>query len=189
MPLICPGLKSRHRRDVSFRRAFFQIVIEKRTKDVTSKRQRRIAVEFDGAECATLSNLLPVMPWPKNQEDLVVVRVFRLDGLVHRDVAVDVFLVPQTMHEHHRNLQWLRREDFVDSLVAPVSVVTRMLEYLAPEADLFESATATKLTSRARLHKHVVIVEVTGPPEDVIASCCLLIVDVAHALLPKRAVM
>src|SRR4030095_10897358 len=101
----------------------------------------------------------------------------------------DVFLIPQTVYEHHGNLERLLREDFIDGLILPVRVVIGMLENLAPETDLFETTPAPELTCGAGFHKHVVVVEVTGPPLDLVGARCLLIVDVAHALLAKRAVV
>src|SRR5436305_4247193 len=93
------------------------------------------------------------------------------------------------MHEHHWNFERFFCENLVDSLQLPVSVVTRMLEDLAPETDLFETTTPAELTRGACFHKHVVIVEVTGPPKYLVFACSLLIVDVAHPLLAKRAVV
>ncbi len=189
MPLIRPGFKSSHGGDVSFWRAVFKVVIEKRPQYFTSKRERRVAVELDRAERAALANLLTVMPWSKHEIHLVVVRILRFDRLVYRDVAVDVFLVPKTVYQHHRNFEWLPGENLIDGLIAPVSVVIRMLEDLAPEADLVESATAAEFACRTSFHKHVVVVEVAGPPFDLVAARCLLVVDITHALLAERAIV
>src|SRR5215213_2505082 len=93
------------------------------------------------------------------------------------------------MDQHHGNFERLRGENLVDGLIAPVSVVTRMLEELAPEADLLETTTTTEFTCGTRFHKHVVVVEVTGPPLDFIGASGLLVVDVTHALLAERAVV
>ena len=57
MPRIRAGLKCGHRCDVRFWRAIFQVVIEKGAQDVASKRQRRVAIELDGAERAALADL------------------------------------------------------------------------------------------------------------------------------------
>src|SRR5215216_3922857 len=93
------------------------------------------------------------------------------------------------MDQHHRNFQRFFGEDLVDGLIAPVSVVTRMLEDLAPEADLLETTTTAEFTCRSGFHKHVVVVEVTGPPFDLVAASGLLVVDVTHALLAEGAVV
>src|SRR5215217_2875842 len=103
-------------------------MIEERSQDFLSKRQRGITIELDRTERATVTNLLPVMPRTKHEKHLVVVCILRLNRLVHRDVAVDVFLIPEAVYEHHRNFQRFLREDFVYRLFAPVSVVTRMCE-------------------------------------------------------------
>jgi len=129
------------------------------------------------------------MPRTKHEKHFVVVCVFGFDRFVHCDVAVDVFLVPQAVYEHHGDFEWLLREYLVDRLVLPVSIVIRMLEDLAPEANLFESTAAAEFAGGNGFHKHVVIVGVTGPPKDLVAARCFLIVDVAHALLPKGAEM
>src|SRR6185369_4690526 len=183
------GLERRHRCDIGLRRSIFKILIEKWTKDLFAKRQRRIAIELDSPERAAVANLLTVMPWAKDEKHLVVLSILRLDLFVHGDVAVDVFLVPQTVDQHHWNLQRLGRENLVDRLIAPVSVVTRMLEYFAPEAYLFEAAPPPQLTGRAGFHEHVVVVVMAGPPQYFVCARGLLVVDVAHALLAKGAVV
>src|SRR6185369_6255558 len=159
----------------------------KRPQYFTPERQRGVTIKFDRAERAAFANLLTVMPRPEHEKHLVVVCVFRLDGFVDGDVAVDVFLVPKTVNEHHRHFQRLRRENLVDRLIAPVSVVTRVFEQLAPEADLFETTAPAELTRRTRFHKHVVVVGVARPTENIVCARSLLIVDVPHALLAKRA--
>src|ERR1043165_3487826 len=182
MPLVRAGLERCHGRNVGLRRAVFQILIEERSQYLTSKRQRRIAIKLDRAERAALANLLTVMPWSQHEEHFVVVRILRFDRFVHRDIAVDVFLVPQTVNEHHRNFERLRGEDLVDCLIAPVSIVTRMLEELAPEADLIETTETPEFACRTSFHEHVVIVEVAGPPPDFVRAGRLLVVYVTHAL-------
>ena len=129
------------------------------------------------------------MPRAHHEKHLVVVRVLRLDRLVDGDGAVDVLLIPQTVHEHHRHLQRLRREDLVHRLVAPERVVSRMLEDLPPEADLFEPATPSELAGRSGLHEHVVVVEVARPPLDVVRCASPPGRRCTHALLAERAVV
>ena len=129
------------------------------------------------------------MPRAHHQKHLVVVGVLRLDRLVDGDGAVDVLLIPEAVDQHHRNGQRLRGELLVDRLIAPEGVVGRMLENLAPEADLLEAAPASQLARRSRLHEHVVVVEVAGPPFLIVGARARLLVDVRHVLLAERAVV
>src|SRR6185369_2672410 len=152
MPRVRAGFESLYRGDARFRRTVFQVLIEERTQNLTTERQRRIAIELYRAERTAVTNLLPVVPWTKHEKHLVVVRIFRLDRFVDGDVAVDIFLIPQTVYEHHGNLERLLREDFVHRLILPVRVVTRMFENLAPEADLFQTTAPPELTCRAGFH-------------------------------------
>ena len=91
---------------------------------------------------------------PRTDDELhhFAARVLRLDGLVHGRCAVDVFLVPQRMHDHDGDLQRLLSEHSVDRLVAPESVVCGMLDDLLPETELFHPIAARQLAGRSRTH-------------------------------------
>src|SRR5437764_410663 len=78
--------------------------------------------------------------------------------------AVDVFLVPQAVDQHHGRFQRPRRQQLVHGLVAPEGVVARMFGELPPEAQLIETPSAAQLAGRTSLHEHVVIVVVARPP-------------------------
>src|ERR1700755_2508137 len=122
-PCVRARLERGDGRDVRLRRAFFQVLVEERAQDFASEGERRVAVEFDRAERAALPYLLTVVPRAEDEEDLVVLRVLRLDGLVDGDVAVDVLLIPEAVDEHHGNLEGLRGENLVDGLPLPEGVV------------------------------------------------------------------
>src|SRR5437763_965727 len=125
-------------------------MIEERAQDLLAEVQSRIAVELQGTETAAVTDLLSVVPRSHDEEHFVVGRVLRLDGFVDRDRAVDVFLVPQAVHEHDGYLERLRGENLVHRLLAPERVVARMLEDLVPEADLSEPVPLPELTRRSR---------------------------------------
>ncbi len=130
-----------------------------------------------------------MMPGSHDQEDLVVALVQGLDRLVDGDGTVDVFLVPEAVHQHHGHLQRLLGEDPVHRLVAPERVVARMLQHLPPEPHLLQPAPPPQLPRRPRLKEHVVVVVVARPPLDLRLPVRLLAVDVGHHLLPERAVV
>src|SRR5262249_39109832 len=144
--------------------AVLQILSEKRRKDLLAEIKRGVAAELDGPQRAAVSNHLAMMPRADDEEDLVVRAVLRLDRLVDGGSAVDVFLVPEAMDQHHRRFQRLFGEQLVNGLVLPEGVVSRMLDELVPEAELIQAAAATQLAGRDRLHPHVVLVVVVAPP-------------------------
>ena len=144
---------------------------------------------MDCAQRAALADLLPVIPRPEREVDHVVVRVLRLDRLVDGDRAVDVLLVPEARDQQHGHLQRLGSQDFVDRLPAPEGVVARMRHDLRPEAHLVQTAPPAKLPGRARLHEHVVVVEVARIPLRLRLARRLLLVDVGHILLAKRPIV
>src|SRR3954466_15351183 len=115
-PGVRPRLERCDGRHVRLRRAVFEVMVEEWAQDFAPEDERRVAVELQSAERASVPYLLPVMPGPEHEEDLVVVRVLRLDGLVDGDGAVDVLLIPEAVDEHHRNLQGLRGENLVHGL-------------------------------------------------------------------------
>src|SRR6185503_17529704 len=139
-PLIGPGLKRDHRRHVGFWRVVFQIMIQKRAKNISPEIESCVAVEFDRAKRAAIFYFLSVMPRTKHHKDFVARSVLWLDRLVDSDVSVDVFLIPQAVNKHHWDFQGLCRQDFVHRLILPERVVIRVLENLSPEADLLEPA-------------------------------------------------
>jgi hypothetical protein len=80
------------------------------------------------------------MPRSHHQKYFVVARVLRLDRFVHRNRAIDIFLVPEAMDQHHRHLQRFFREQLIDRLLLPERIVSRMLDQLPPESGLLQSA-------------------------------------------------
>ena len=85
------------------------------------------------------------MPGAHDQKHFVIIRVFGPDRLVNCRRAVDVFLVPETVHEHRGHFQGLGRKNLIHRLLAPESVVARMFEQLLPEADLLKPVVAAQL--------------------------------------------
>src|SRR5258705_5787787 len=67
--------------------------------------------------------------------------------------------------------------------------VVGMTEKLPQKPALFEPAWTSKFTRRSCLHVHIVIVKVAGPPLDIGAASCFLVIDVGHILLSEGAVV
>ena len=164
-PTVRAGLERRHRSDVHCRRVVLQIVIQKRPQHVLAEPERGVTAEAQIAPRELPSSNLPGRDtrapspgkpcccscpsarWPCRQPG-----------------SVDVFLIPEPVHEHDRHVQRLPCQNFVHGLIAPEGIVARMLDQLAPEADLIHTMTPPQLPGRARLHEHVVVVVMTGPP-------------------------
>ena len=149
-PRVRAGLERRHGRDIRLRRAVLEVLVEERPQDLLPERAPGVAAELQGAERAGVLDLLPVVPGPHHEEHLVVGGVLRLERLVDGDGAVDVLLIPEPVHQHHRHGQRLRREDPVDGLVAPERVVGGVIEDLPPEADLFEARGVARVRPPSR---------------------------------------
>src|SRR6185295_4366976 len=160
LPPVRSRLKRHHRSDVSFG-TVLKIVIEKRPQNFLAKSQGRIAVELNSAERTAFTNFLTMMPGTQHQKNFVVVGVLWLDCFVDRDVAVDVFLVPKAVHQHHRNLQRLRCENFVDCLVLPPGGVARVFEQLTPEPYLVQATPRTACARRASRKTHFLVMDTT----------------------------
>src|SRR5205823_3977032 len=121
-----------------------KVVIEKRPQDLLAKVRPAITAETDCAERTAVTNLLAVVPRPHYQKNFVVVDIFWLDRRVNRRRAINIFLVPQAVHQHDRYLQRLCSEDFVHRLIAPKRVVAGMVENLFPESNLLQPMLAAK---------------------------------------------
>jgi len=78
-----------------------------------------IAAELQRAERAGVIDLLAVMPRPHHQKYFVIAGVLRLERFVDGRRAVNVFLIPQAVHQHGRNFQRLRGENLVHGLLLP----------------------------------------------------------------------
>ena len=188
-PSVGAGFEGGDRRDVGLGGAVFEILIEEGAQNFALELKRGVGVEFQRAEGAAVFDFLTVMPRAHDEEDFVVVGVFRLDGFVNGDGAVDVLLIPEAMDEHHGDFQGLGGENLVDGLFAPEGVVGGMVENLAPEADLLEAMAAAQLTRRHRIHVNVVVVEMAGPPLRAIVARGFLFIDVGHVLLAESPVV
>ena len=164
-------------------------MVEERPEHLLPEPERRVGLEPERAEHAAVLDLLAVIPGAQHQEDAVVGGVLGLDRLVDGDGAVDVLLVPQAPDQHRRHRERLAGQNLVHRLVPPERIVARMRQDLAPEADLLEPALPAQLARRSRLHEHVVVVEVAGPPLGFIRAGRLLLVDVGHVLLTEGAVV
>ncbi len=129
------------------------------------------------------------MPGAHGEKHFVAARVLRFDRFVDGHRAVDVFLVPEAVHQHGRNFQRLRGENLVHRLLLPPRVVCRMIEKLAPEADLLKTMTAAEFAGRTGLQVQVVIIVVAGPPVLIALARGFLVVDVGHVQFAKGAVV
>ena len=188
-PVVRARLERRDGRDVGLGAPPFRCCARKGRRIRLPERLRRVAVELDRAERASLPDHLSVVPGSHDEKDHVVAGVLGLEHLVDRGRAVDVLLVPQAVDQHDRDLQGLLREELVDRLVPPVRVVRRMREDLPPEPELLHAAASPELARVAGRHVRVVVVVGRRPPEDVVLARGLLVVDEPHALLPERAVV
>ena len=90
-----------------FRGFIFQIAFQKGSKDLLAKIEPGIAAEIQSAEGAGVFDLLAVMPRTDHQKYLVIRCVLGLDGFVYGHGAVNVFLIPQAVHQHNGDFQWL----------------------------------------------------------------------------------
>src|SRR5204863_5871508 len=122
-PGVRPGLKRYDGREVGLWRAVLEVLVKKRPQDLPAEVQPRIAAEFQSAERAAVTDLLAVMPRTHHQKYLVVRGVFRLDRLVDGDVAVDILLVPEAVHQHNGHLHRLGRQNAIHGLVTPEGIV------------------------------------------------------------------
>ena len=176
-------------RDVAARRAVLEVPGQERGQDLAAEEEGGVAIEAQRAERAPVGDLLAVVPRAEHQEHAVVVRVLGLEGLVDGDGAVDVLLVPQAVHEHHRDTERPRAQQLVHGLVAPEGVVGRVLQDLAPEAHLLQAVAAPHLPRRAGGQPLVVVVEMARPPLRLGVARGLLLPDVGHVLLPEGTVV
>src|SRR5205814_7366898 len=121
------------------------ILIEKWSQDLLSEIQPGVAAELERAKRAAVPDLLSVIPRAHHEKDFVVCRILRLDRLVHGLRPVNVLLIPETVHEHHRHLERLTGQQTIDRLIAPERVIRRMLGDLLPEPHLIQAATTSEL--------------------------------------------
>src|ERR1700721_849773 len=88
-------------------------------------------------------------PGTQHQIILVVGYVLRFRSLVAVDRAPHIFLVPQALQPHSRNLQGLGRYGLIESVSLPVSIVCPMRGNLTPEGQLFQASVAREIAGRS----------------------------------------
>ncbi len=148
-----------------------------------------IGAKLERAQRTGVFDFLSVMPRTQHKKNFVVVGVFGFDGLVHRWSSIDIFLIPQAVHQHDRNFQRLTGENSVHGLLAPERVVAGMVKNFSPEAHLFKTVPAAQFACRTRLHEEIVIVVVVGPPFCFVVAGADLLKNVRHVLLAEGAIV
>src|ERR1700731_2090932 len=111
-------------------------MVQKWTQNFPSKIKTGIAVELKRAQRAAISDLLAVVPRSHHKKNFVIVFIFWLDRLVNGNGAINIFLVPQAIHQHDRDLERLSRQNLVHRLIAPEGVITGMSNQFTPKANL-----------------------------------------------------
>src|ERR1041385_3092196 len=140
------------------------MLLKKWTENLAPKIERGVAAELQRAERASIVNRLPMGPRTHDQENFIIGGVLRFDGFLNRDRAVDVLLIPEAVHEHHRDFERFFGQGFIYRLFAPVKVVGRMFDDLFPKTKLFEPSFTADEPSRAALHKRVELIKIRRPP-------------------------
>src|SRR6185312_5343452 len=120
-------------RNVRLWLAVLEVMIQERSQNFAAEIKSRITGKLEGSQSAGIFNFLAMMPGTYDQEYFVIVRVFGLDSLIHGHGAVDVFLVPETVHQHYGDFEGLPGQNFVNGLVTPERVIARVFQNLAPE--------------------------------------------------------
>src|SRR5580658_2243474 len=115
-PSIRASLERAYRRDSRFGSIILQILSQERRENLLAELQAGVGVKANRAERAAIADFLAVMPWAHHQENLIVVRIPRLDGFVNGYGAVDVFLVPEAVHQHYGHFEGLIGQNAVNGL-------------------------------------------------------------------------
>src|SRR5258708_16960885 len=143
-PRVRAGLKRSYRRNIRLGRVVFEVVIKRRPQNFPAEVEPGVAAELERAECAAITDLLTVMPRTNDQKHFVMIYIFRFDGFINGDCAVNIFLVPKAVHQHDRHFQRLGRQYFVHSLLAPESVIAGVRKQFLPKADLIQTTLAAE---------------------------------------------
>src|SRR6185503_9987624 len=101
-------------------------MIQERPEYHSAKILSGVAAKLYRSQLPAVEDLLAVVPWPHNQKDLVIAGVLWLYRLINGRGSIDVFLVPETVNQHYRNLNGLRAKNLVHRLVTPKRIVGRV---------------------------------------------------------------
>src|SRR3954471_3137749 len=102
-------------------------------------------------------------PGADHQKGAIVSRVPRLSGRVAGDGAIDVFLIPLSMHVEGGDREWACRENPINRLLLPVAVVGRVLRQPLPERQLVRAGAPTHLAGRAGFQESIVVIKLPTP--------------------------
>src|SRR5277367_4466081 len=145
-------------------------MVKERPQQVLAEVLRRIAAETDLSNGAAVETLLVMKPGADDQINVRGIGLLGFECLVQRDIAVDVFLIPEAMDEHRWYGDVLLGQDLVQGLVLPEFIVGRMAHQLGREAYLLKTVTPRHLAGRADTKPGVVIIVVVRPPGNIAAA-------------------
>src|ERR1700685_857989 len=134
-----------------------------------------IAAKTNLSNRAAVEPLLVMKPGTDDQINIRGIGLLRFERLVQRDIAVDVFLIPQAMDEHGRHGDVLLGQDFIEGLILPELIVGRMAHQLGGETYLLKTVTPRHLAGRTGAKPSIVVIVVISPPGNIAAARGLLI--------------
>ena len=127
---------------------------------------------------------------PRTHHQIIICRLaLRLQGQITMNRSPHVFLVPQALNPHRRNLRRMLRHQLIQRLPLPESIVSRMLDHLLRPRQLIQSIEPRISARRSRPAETLIVVE--GTPYHIIALVLLgrLAGRVIEVGLTERAVM
>ncbi len=189
VPAVLAGVVDQHRRRIRLRRAFDQVLIEERLEHVAAELQRGIAVELQRAQVACLVVDLAVPPRSHHQIIQVVAGIASFHRLVAVVRAPHVFLVPQALQPHGRDLQWCAGHLPIQCLLLPERVIGGMLGHLVPPRNLFQSMGPGIVAGRTGTQEGGVVVQPLAGHRSSLAALGQLAGEVAEIDLPERTVV
>ena len=164
------------------RRIVLEIVIQKRPQHVQPEILGRVAPKADLPYRAAVEPFLVMEPRPDDQIEIGILGLLRLERFVKSDIAVDIFLVPQTVHQHDGHRDALLGEDLIQRLLLPEGVISGMVHDLGGEAHLLETVQPRHVARRARAQPGVIIIIVIGPPGETAVASRFLAVKISQAV-------
>src|SRR5438093_4453115 len=128
-------------------------------------------------------------PGSHDEEVLCVVGILGLRRQVTMNGAPHVFLIPESLNPHGRNLQWLPGHRFVERLRLPEHIVGGMLGDFPPPWQLIEACSAREISGGPGAAEVFVIVAGLAYDRAALAFDGRLIGEVIEVDLPERAEM
>src|SRR6202140_4709595 len=188
-PTIRAGLEGGDGRYPQRRGIVLEIMIQKRPQHMQPEILGRVAAKANLPDRAAVEPFLVMEPGTDDQIKIGTIGMLRPERFVKSNIAVNILLVPQAVHQHDGYRDASFGEDLIQRLLLPEGVIGWVGHDLGSEAYLLETVQPRHVARCAYAQPCVIVIIVIGPPRKIAAASRFLVMKIRKAVETKRAVV